>query len=127
LPRDTAVLSANVLDGLIYVVRYGNRDRGLLSFDPVRGLWSKLAPTLENRAGGNSFVLNACLYAAGGLFAPHFSNMERYDMAADTWTTMPDMIGDRTFFAAVTVGSEGTAEEQNLFDALIAKTSTQRL
>jgi hypothetical protein len=123
LPRDTAVLSANVLNGLIYVVRYGNRDRDLLSFDPARGLWSKLTPTLEIRAGGNSFVFS-CLYAAGDLSAPHFSNMERYDVAADTWTTMPDTIGDRTFFASVTVGSEGTAEEQSLFDALIAETST---
>jgi hypothetical protein len=47
--------------------------------------------------------------------------VERYDAGTDTWTTVADMLEGRSLFRAVTIPSAGLAEEQNLFDALIAK------
>jgi hypothetical protein len=52
-----------------------------------------------------------------------FSSVERYDTASNTWTAMADMLEGRRFLKAVTIGSAGPAEEQGLFDALIAKAS----
>jgi hypothetical protein len=49
------------------------------------------------------------------------SSVERYDAGTDTWTAVADMLEGRKLFAAVTIPAAGPAEEQNLFDALIAK------
>jgi hypothetical protein len=48
--------------------------------------------------------------------------MERYDATTDTWTCVARMLVRRGFFGAVTIGSAGPAEEQDLFDSLIGKT-----
>jgi hypothetical protein len=47
--------------------------------------------------------------------------MERYDVASNTWTAVADMLEDREFLAAVTIGSSGPAEDHDLFETLIAK------
>jgi hypothetical protein len=47
--------------------------------------------------------------------------VERYDAGTNTWTAVADMLESRHTFCAVTIGVAGPAEEQNLFDALIAK------
>jgi hypothetical protein len=39
---------------------------------------------------------------------------------------MADMLHGRFVFGVVTIGSAGTAEEQDLFDSLIAKASSGR-
>jgi hypothetical protein len=49
--------------------------------------------------------------------------VERYDVTSDTWTVVADMLQVRYSFRAVTIGSVGSAEEQNLFDSLITKAS----
>jgi hypothetical protein len=52
------------------------------------------------------------------------SNVERYDVSSNTWAFVDDMIeGQRFFFCAVSIGSAGPAEEQDLFDSLIAEAS----
>jgi hypothetical protein len=94
------------------------------SFDPVSGVWSTLAPTLHNRFCGVSFVLAGCLYAAGGFQPSSVSSVERYDVAADTWTAVADFSEGRFNFCAVTIGFSGPAAEQDLFDSLIAKASS---
>ena len=87
---------------------------GVLRFDPVSGAWSTLAPASANRKSCLSFVLGGCLYVAGGA-AENKSSVQRYDVATDTWTAVADMLKGRWFFGAITVGSVGSAEEQDLF------------
>jgi hypothetical protein len=53
--------------------------------------------------------------------------MERYDVTSDTWRAVADMLQARHYFGAVTIGSAGPAEVQDLFDSLIAKASSERL
>jgi hypothetical protein len=47
--------------------------------------------------------------------------VERYDAGTDAWTAVADMLEGRKLFSAVMIPAAGPAEEQNLFDALIAK------
>jgi hypothetical protein len=66
--------------------------------------------------------VGGCLYAAGGQGGSE--SVERYDVASDTWTAVADMLEGRRLFGAVTTGSAGPVEEQDLFDSLIAKASS---
>jgi hypothetical protein len=52
--------------------------------------------------------------------------VERYDVTSNTWTSVADMLQARLYFCAVTIGSVGPTEEQDLFDSLIAKASGRR-
>jgi kelch-like protein 17 (actinfilin)/kelch-like protein 20 len=113
-------ISANVIDGLIYIVGFGET----LRFDPALGLWDTLSLTLYPRFCCATFVLGRSLYAAGG--AGDASNVERYDVSTDTWTMVADMLQPRRSFSAVTTYVEGPAIEQDLFDSLITKASTGR-
>jgi transcription termination factor Rho len=69
-------------------------------------------------------VLGGCLYAAGGQLDA--LSVERYDTTTNTWTAVEDMLDERRSFGAVTIGSPGPAEEQDLFDSLIAKVPSER-
>jgi hypothetical protein len=123
MPQGSYFHSASVLDGLAYVVGAGHSGREVLRFDPASGAWSTLASTLSKRQFGSCFELGGCLYAAGGMDQAE-SSVERYDVAATMWTAVAaDMIEGRRIFGAVTIGSTGPAEDQNLFDVLIAKAS----
>ena len=112
--------SASVLDGLVYIVGAGRDNIHTHRFDPVLGAWSTLAPTLNSHWLGFSFVAGGCLYVAGGGRGCR-SSAERYDEATDTWAAVADMLEGRVYCSAVTIGSSGPAEEQDLFDSLIAK------
>jgi hypothetical protein len=111
--------SAIELNGLIYIVGAGEMGIKLLCFDPASGVWSVLAQLLQLRYHAGSFVLGGYLYAAGG--EVNGQKVGRYDVAADTWTEVADMLEGRMFFGAVSIGSAGSTEEQDLFDSLIAK------
>jgi hypothetical protein len=126
MPRASTNHCASVLDGLIYIVGAGDRgdNSNFLRFDPVSESWSTLAPTLINRRRGCSFVLGGCLYTSGGgLPREAYSSVERYDAASNTWAIVGNMLESRRYLNAVTIGSAGPAEKQDLFDALIAKAS----
>jgi uncharacterized protein YciU (UPF0263 family) len=112
-----------VLDGLVYIVGGGEEGRDVLRFDPASDVWSSLAATSRSHSEGVSFVLGGCLYAAGG----EDREGERYDLASNTWDYVADMLVDRDSFGAVTIGAAGPAEEQDLFDSLITKASSERL
>jgi hypothetical protein len=90
----------------------------------VSEVWSILAPTLYARYCGSSFVLAGCLYAAGGWQSPSRFDVERYDVASDTWTAVADLRQGRFSFGAVTIRCSNMAGEQDLFDSLIAKASS---
>jgi hypothetical protein len=52
--------------------------------------------------------------------------VECYHIATNTWTAVVDMLEGRSFFGAVTIGSTSPAEEQNLFESLLAKASRRQ-
>jgi hypothetical protein len=110
-----------VLSGGIYVT---GGIRELMRFDPATDTWCTLEPLPMDMKAGASFVLDGILYASGG--GNRNSNVKRYDVTNDTWTAVADMLHGRKFFGAVTIGSAGSAEEQDLFESLIAKASARR-
>ena len=65
------------------------------------------------------------MYVTGG--TGDASTVECYDVAADAWTAKADMLEGRYMFCAVTIGAAGPAEEQDLFDSLIAKASSHSM
>jgi N-acetylneuraminic acid mutarotase len=107
------------LDGQIYLMGVGNSGKTALLFNPASGVWVNLAPTLRNRQKGSLFVLDGCVHAAGG--NGNDTSVERYDAGTDTWTAAANMLEGRMLSGAVTIPAAGSAEEQNLFDTLIAK------
>jgi hypothetical protein len=123
MPHACAYQCASVLDGMVYIVGIGANGREFLCFTPITSVCSTLAPTLCNRKHGGSFVLDGCLYAAGG--AGSIPSVECYDMSSNTWQAVSDMLEGRRLFGAVTIGSVDSAEEQDLFDSLIAKASSR--
>jgi hypothetical protein len=125
MPQACAYHCAIVLDGLIYIVGVGDTETEVLRFDPASGVWSTLAPTLNARHRSASFVLGGCIHAAGGMESE--CSVERYDVTSDTWTHVADMLAGRYLCRAVTIGSAGPAEDQDLFDSLIAKAANERL
>jgi actin-binding protein IPP len=110
--------------GLVYIVGILHDSNDFISFDPVSGVWCTLAPTLHNRSSSVSFVLAGYLYAAGGRTQTSISSVERYNVASDTWTATSDLIEARSSSCAVAIGSSSPAEEQDLFDLLIAEASS---
>jgi hypothetical protein len=109
-------LSASMMDEMVYLVCANE----VHQFDPNLGVWSSLAPTLHE-SPSVCFVLEDCLYAAGGRVQN--SSVERYDLASNTWTLVADMLEGRDEFSALTLTSTIISEE-NLFDSMIAKAST---
>jgi N-acetylneuraminic acid mutarotase len=119
MPTSGVYPGVATLDGRIYVTGMGDSGKEFLFFDLTSGAWSNLARTRHNRQQGSLFVLGGCLHAAGG--HGNHKTVERYDVATDAWTAAADMLEGRRLFGAVTIPAAGPAEEQNLFDALIAK------
>jgi hypothetical protein len=108
--------SACVLNGLVYITGAGDSSQEVLRFDRASGAWSSLAPMLNGRFGVPSFVVGGCLYAASG-----GASVQRYDPASNTWAAVADMLEGHSCYSAVTIGSAGPTEEQDLFDTLIVK------
>jgi N-acetylneuraminic acid mutarotase len=127
MPLPCADHRVSVLDGdQVYIVGAGYNGKGVLRFDTASGVWSTLRDTSNNKHGSATFVLGGCLYVAGGHGASS-TVVERYDVATDTWTAVADMLEGRAVFCAVTIGSGDTAEEQDLFDSLIAKAARESM
>jgi hypothetical protein len=113
--------SAAYMNGLVYIPGAGVNRRENLCFDPASGGWKTLAPLPTRRNQCSAFVLSGYLYAVGGQKSE--SSVERYDVDNDTWTAMADLTHGRIGFGAISIGSAGPAEEQDLFDSLIAEAS----
>jgi N-acetylneuraminic acid mutarotase len=128
IPTGRSFYSSSLVDGLIYIVGAGNSGCEVLRFDPMTRVWITLASTSVSRRSSASFALANYLYAAGGGAASSTSaSVERYDVATNTWIGVADMLEERRVFRAVCIDSADPAEEQDLFDSLIAKALTQRM
>jgi hypothetical protein len=123
MPSPHGFLTANVLGGMVYIVGRMSSRRSVLRLDPVSGVWETLAPTLADSLNPSTFVLNGRLYYVAGGSGQTSKSVERYDVASNTWTAVAGMLEGRENCCAVTIGSAVTAEEQDLFDSLIAKTA----
>lgn len=108
---------------MVYIVGAGTTRSEVLRLDPVSGAWTVLASTSTPTVYATSFVLGGSLFSAGGLLSKR--HVERYDVAADTWTEVADMLEERAFFGAATIRQANPAEDQGLFDALIVKASRE--
>jgi hypothetical protein len=53
--------------------------------------------------------------------------VQRYDVTANTWTEVADMLKGRSHFDAVTIESVGAVVEEDLFDSLIVKAARRKL
>jgi N-acetylneuraminic acid mutarotase len=116
MPHTCQFQNATLLGDLVYIVGAGN-GKVVLCFDPASLVWSTLASTAYNRKGAGSFALGGSLYVIGGKVQPSSSSMECYDVARNIWTDAASMLEGRRYFGAVTIGSAGSAEEQDLFDS----------
>jgi hypothetical protein len=79
IPHPCRYHSAQVLDGLVYIV---GADDGstTLRFDPETDIWSTLSHTSLSRMYGSSLILDGILYAAGEENSAT-SSVKRYDVA----------------------------------------------
>jgi hypothetical protein len=126
MPAETCGHSVSVIDDIIYIIGAENMSRKLMQFEPVTGVWTTLTSMLHSHFDAVSFVLGGCLYATGGTRTSAHT-VDCYDAATDTWTAVANMLEGRHTFGAVTIGPTDPAEEQDLFDSLIAKAIRERL
>jgi N-acetylneuraminic acid mutarotase len=123
MSEPSAYHSAIALDGLISLVGVGTMCRKLYQFDPASNVWTTLASPGHSEEPAN-FLLGGRLYVAGGL--RHGARTLRYEVMTDTWTPVSDMLEGRQCSGAVTIGvSDPVEEEQNLFNALIDKATSE--
>jgi hypothetical protein len=66
--------------------------------------------------------LGGSIYVAGGRNS-YSCDVKRYDVVSNTWIALGDMLEGRWSFCTVNIDCEGSAAEQNIYDALIAKAS----
>jgi N-acetylneuraminic acid mutarotase len=120
MPSERTNHSVSVLDGLVYVVGVEEVGQGSFRYDPASDAWSTLSSGWTRTDFGSSFVLGDNLYAVGGGENHVSESVERYNVAMDTWTKLGNLLEGRLGFCSVTIGSVGSAEEEDLFDRLIA-------
>jgi hypothetical protein len=123
MPHSLVNQSACVRDGLVYLMGQRESTYESFQFDPLSGAWSILAPSVSvNRGlGAQHFILAGSICVAGG--TTYSRDVKRYDAVSNTWIAVGDMLEGRWSFCAVSIGSGGSAVEQNIFDSLIAKAS----
>ena len=72
---------------------------------------------LTARSSFGLFVLDGCMYAAGGWSnMGYIAEVEKYDPGSDSWSAVSSLNEARVYFACCAV-----PREVNLFDAMIAK------
>ena len=104
MPATRRQFSTSVVNGKIYAI--GGYHRGgsglgestVEEYDPATNTWRARADMPTGRPGLSTSVVDGKIYAIGGnkwdyttATATHFSTVEEYDPATDTWTTRTDM------------------------------------
>lgn len=114
LPTRRDHMAIGVIDGKIVVA--GGRASAIDShvdrvdiFDPAAGEWTVGAPMPTSRGGGAAAVVGGELFVIGGEGNPAagtrgvFAEVEAYDLARDTWRSLPPMPNPRHGMWAATV------------------------
>jgi N-acetylneuraminic acid mutarotase len=137
LPEPKFALGICAVGSAIYVfgglTLQGSISVSAFKFDIWTNAWSSLAP-MPHPCLGNATYINGLVYLAGAginhLFAVGGqgceSSVDLYDVNNDTWTPMADLPLGRLGLCAISIGSGGPADEQDLFDSLITQTSARR-
>lgn len=97
------------------------------AYDPQTGIWSDVAPMLDERANHTATVLadGRVLVTGGGkLDGPYLKSTEIYDPADDEWTQAAEMSRGRAFHTAtlledgrvLVVGGKGKIRVAELYD-----------
>jgi Kelch motif protein len=101
--------------GLFYTLggRFIGARTDLWSYNPVSDTWTVLSSMPVGRAGLGVAVVGDAIYAIGGRTATGgpctggpLSDVERYDIASDTWTTVAPLPSPRSDLAASVVGGK---------------------
>jgi hypothetical protein len=84
LPVPTRNLSANVINGIIYVVgwRTNTNQCAVYAYDPATDTWITKAAVTPLRTSGASAAMNGIIYWTGG----SDSAVDAYDPVTDSWT-----------------------------------------
>ena len=72
----------------------------------AEGTWIRKADMPTARFGLSTSVVNAKIYAIGGVLTQALPTVEEYDPATDTWTSRADMPTARAFFSASVVNEK---------------------
>ena len=114
--RSEAAYGDTTHAGFVYVIGGGSSE-GVLSdvhrYDPVTDAWTDLASMPTARAGAvaaavdnNIFVIGGRLSAAGPCSGGYLGTVEKYDIDANTWTTLAPLPSARSDLAAVAHGGK---------------------
>ncbi|VVC37291.1 Hypothetical protein CINCED_3A013809 [Cinara cedri] len=101
LPEPRFSMGVVSFEGLIYIVGGCTRTKrhlqDLLSYNPVTGEWSILAPMLVPRSQMGVAVLDKHLYVVGGITSNNevLNLVEQYDFEENTWSFVNPMKGKR--------------------------------
>jgi N-acetylneuraminic acid mutarotase len=68
-----------------------NVSKSVHVFDPVRNVWSAVAPMSVARTVFAVLVLEGSVYASGGFNSNIVNSMERYCSTSDSWTEVSDV------------------------------------
>ena len=114
MPTARAVHATGVVDGKIYVIGGGDRNKVLSSveeYNPLTNTWTKRADMPTARMFLTASAVNGKIYAIGGVanrIAPWIpiSTVEEYDPSTDTWTRKTDTPMPRGFHSAGVVNGK---------------------
>jgi large repetitive protein len=103
--------------GFLYVIG-GDNSAGVLSdlqrYDPVTDTWTTLTSMPTARAGAAAAVIDDGIFVIGGRQStsgpcsggPYLGTVEKYDIDADTWSTVAPLPNPRSDLAAVAHGGK---------------------
>src|SRR5437660_12570348 len=95
MPVATRDLSANVINGIIYVVG-GTYQKAVYAYDPATNTWTTKAAVTPNRGAGAAAAVNGIIYWTGG---PD-SAVDADSPVTDAWTRKPSSIPNSRASAA---------------------------
>jgi N-acetylneuraminic acid mutarotase len=101
------------VDGIFYAIggrggSIGAHVESVDAFDPAKGTWSPRTPMPTSRGGAAAAVAKGRIVVAGGegngnAATGVFAEVEAYDPASDTWTSLPPMKTPRHGTGAATI------------------------
>src|SRR6266699_1041972 len=115
--RSEAAYGDTTHAGFLYVIGGGNSG-GVLSdlqrYDPVTDAWTTLASMPTARAGAVAAAVDNNIYVIGGRSSaagpcnggPYMATVEKYDVDANTWSTVASLPSPRSDLAAVAHGGK---------------------